>query len=125
MNEETLFNLLKKVIPDLTTTSEFSFRDAYSHRHKLSLELKCRKKDYDKLLIEKSKYDNLMLCSNVRYVNSLPSGIYSFDLKKMKEPVWFKKILPATTECGNDKKIFKLVSLLDLSLADDITKLLL
>jgi hypothetical protein len=125
MNEEILFKLLKKIIPDLKTTTQYSFRDGYSHKYKLSLELKCRTKDYKEILIEKSKYDNLILCSNIRYINSMPSGIYSFNLKNIDEPLWFEKELPINTQFGNNKKIIKVVSLLDLSLANNITKLLL
>ena len=125
MTEELLFNLLKKIIPDLVTTAEYSFRDAYSYKYKLSLELKCRTKNYKEILIEKIKYDKLILCSNIRYINSMPSGIYSFNLKEMDEPLWFEKELPINTQFGNNKKIIKIVSLLDISLANNITKLLL
>jgi len=129
MNEEILFNLIKKLIPDLSQTNQFSFRDAYSKKHHLSIELKCRYKNYQQLIIEKIKYDNLIRLNSVRYINSMPSGIYSFNLKKIEEPIWFEKELPVNTEFENKNKIEKLkkvkiIGLLDLSLSDNITKLL-
>jgi hypothetical protein len=129
MNEEILFNLIKKLIPDLSQTNQFSFRDAYSKKHDLSIELKCRYKNYQQLIIEKIKYDNLIRLNSVRYINSMPSGIYSFNLKKIEEPIWFEKELPVNTEFENKNKIEKLkkvkiIGLLDLSLSDNITKLL-
>ena len=129
MNEEILFNLLKKLIPDLSQTNQFSFRDAYSKKYDLSIELKCRTSNYKMILIEKIKYDRLIRLNAVRYINSMPSGIYSFNLKKIEEPIWFEKELPINTEFDNKNKIEKLkkvktIGLLDLSLSDNITKLL-
>lgn len=125
MNEEELFNKLKeKLIPDLEKRNPKSYRDGYSPSHNLSVELKCRRSDYEHLIIEKMKWDKLIIEPNVRYVNSMPRGIYSFDLKNIPEPIWFDKMLPAQTDFDRKEKITKKVGLLDVRLAKNITKLL-
>jgi len=124
MTEEILFNKLKSIIPDLQTTSQMSYRDGYSPKYNLSIELKCRKIHYQLLLIEKIKWDKLITHSNVRYINSTPIGIYSFNLKDISIPKWFDKLLPAQTEFNNKEKINKIVGLLNINEAKDITKLL-
>jgi len=124
MTEETLFNLLKKLIPDLEKRNPMSYRDGYSPKYDLSIELKCREAHYNQLIIEKIKWDALFKEKNVRYINSTPKGIYSFDIKKIKEPEWFDKLLPASTHFDEDKrKIKKKVGLLDIKLANEITHL--
>jgi hypothetical protein len=65
-----------------------------------------------------------MAHSNVRYINSTPIGIYSFNLKDISIPKWFDKLLPAQTEFNNKEKINKIVGLLNINEAKDITKLL-
>lgn len=125
MNEEELFNKLKeKLIPDLEKRNPKSYRDGYSPSHNLSVELKCRRSNYQHLIIEKIKWDKLIIEPNVRYVNSMPRGIYSFDLKSIPEPNWFDKMLPAETDFDRKEKITKKVGLLDVRLAKNITKLL-
>lgn len=124
MTEELLFNLLKKLIPDLEKRNPMSYRDGYSPKYDLSIELKCREAHYNQLIIEKIKWDALFKEKNVRYINSTPKGIYSFDIKKIKEPEWFDKLLPASTHFDEDKrKIKKKVGLLDIKLANEITHL--
>jgi hypothetical protein len=125
MNEEELFNKLKeKLIPDLEKRNPKSYRDGYSPSHNLSVELKCRRSNYEHLIIEKMKWDKLIIEPNVRYVNSMPRGIYSFDLKSIPEPNWFDKMLPAETDFDRKEKITKKVGLLDVRLAKNITNLL-
>lgn len=85
MNEEILFRLIKSVIPDLEKLDQFNYRDAYSKKYDLSIELKCRHKHYEDLLIEKIKWDKLIKHNRVRYINSTPIGIFSFDLKKIPD----------------------------------------
>jgi len=53
LTEEILFRYLKRMINDLEKTSQFSYRDAYSKRFNLTLELKCRRTHYQDILIEK------------------------------------------------------------------------
>jgi hypothetical protein len=124
LNEQDLFDILKKIIPDLEKRNPFSFRDAYSKKHNLSIELKCRHTHYKNLIVEKVKWDSLIVQDNVRYINSTPKGVYSFDIKNIKEPEWFDKILPAQTEFVCKEKVTKKVGLLNINLAKEITNLI-
>ena len=95
MEEKQLFDLIKlNLIPDLEQTEQFNPADATSNKLKLSIELKCRNEHYSTLLIEKKKYDKLILNSKCRYIVSTPLGIFSFNLKKLPVPVWQKQWLP-------------------------------
>ena len=76
--------------------------DCYDIETRNRIELKCRRKHYDTLLLEKAKYDALVSESNKHldipiYINSTPNGIYLFNLLEV-ELNWFIKSLPATTE---------------------------
>lgn len=126
LNEETLFNLLKtKLIPDLEKTDQYNPTDAFSTLRKKSYELKCRRADYSDLLIEKMKWDYLIQKEKVYYINSTPKGIFSFNLKKIKEPEWVVGMMPKTTEFENNNKIPKVVGYLDIYKdGNDITNLL-
>lgn len=114
MNEQQLFEIIKRYIPDLERTDQYNPKDAYSKYYNLSIELKCRDRHYNQLLIEKMKWDNLILNDNVRYICSTPLGIYSFNLHKIDEPIWFEKLLPHTTEFKDIDNIYKLVGYLDI-----------
>ena len=124
MTEEILFNKLKSIIPDLQNRHPLSYRDGYSPKYDLSIELKCRKEHYKLLLIEKIKWDKLIEHPNVRYINSTPSGIYSFKLKTIDAPEWVNKMLPAQTEFANKEMVNKKIGLLNIEQAKEITKLL-
>lgn len=124
MNEQILFNLIKSQIPDLQRTDQFSFRDGYSPRFDLTIELKCRYKHYEGLLIEKMKWDKLIKCNRVYYINSTPIGIFLFDLKNIPEPIWDMRDMPHTTEFEDTAKINKLVGLLSIYQAKDISHLI-
>ena len=76
--------------------------DCYDIETQNRIELKCRRKHYDTLILEKSKYDAMLLESNKNldipiYINSTPEGIYLFNLNEI-DIKWFTKSLPATTE---------------------------
>jgi hypothetical protein len=124
MNEQILFNLIKSVIPDLEKTDQFSYRDGYSPKYDLTIELKCRHKHYNTLLIEKIKWDKLIKCNKVYYINSTPIGIFLFDLHKVKEPEFYSREMPHTTEFEDTQKIPKLVGMLFIEDAEDISHLL-
>ena len=124
MNEQILFNLIKSVIPDLKKTDQFSYRDGYSPKYDLTIELKCRHKHYNTLLIEKIKWDKLIKCNKVYYINSTPIGIFLFDLHKVKEPEFYSREMPHTTEFEDTQKIPKLVGMLFIEDAEDISHLL-
>jgi hypothetical protein len=111
-NEQELFNYLKKnVVEDLTKAEdEFSVYDCYSISQKTIIELKARGEHYDTLLIEKKKYDALMKFDcNVRYICSTPKGIFSFDLKSLKNIQWVAESHNKTTEFKNNNKVSKLI----------------
>ena len=124
MTEQILFNLIKSVITDLKPTDQFSYRDGYSPKYDLTIELKCRQKHYDTLLIEKMKWDKLVKHNRVRYINSTPIGIFSFDLKDIPEPMWMEWDMPKTTEFDMSQKVPKLVGMLFIQQAQDLSHLL-
>ena len=119
-NEEQLFDWLKEFVYfDLVKAkNQMSRWDCYSPKFKHRIELKCRRKHYPTLLIEKSKYDAMIFESGKHsdipmYINSTPEGIYSFDLHQI-EPEWIFKSLRATTQFANNKNIVKKVAFLDI-----------
>jgi len=122
LNENKLYNLLKEnLIPDLKQTDQFNPADAISSKYNLSIELKCRSNHYSTFLIEKKKYDNLILNSKCRYIVSTPLGIFSFNLKKIKEPVWFDQWLPDTYHFHKPELTLKQVGYLDINQSKNIT----
>jgi len=112
------------MINDLEKTSQFSYRDAYSKRFNLTIELKCRRTHYQDILIEKYKWDNLIRYKNIRYVNSTPKGVFSFDLKELPEPDWQDHKMPKQTDFQDRNFVFKKVGYLPIEDAKDITFLL-
>lgn len=128
LNEQDLFNLIKRrLIPDLVGTSEYHYSDCTSEKNQMVIELKCRRFHYDELIIEKEKYDKLIKSEyqKVRYINSTPLGIYSFNLREMDEPKWFMKDCKKTTDFEDNMLVPKKVGMLDIYEAKDITLILL
>ena len=118
-NEEQLFDWLKEFVYfDLVKAkNQMSRWDCYSPKFRHRIELKCRRKHYDSLLIEKSKYDAMIFEAGKHldipmYINSTPEGIYSFDLLEI-EPEWIFKSLRATTQFANNKNVLKKIAFLD------------
>lgn len=119
--EVDLFNWLKEnVYPDLVKAkNQMSRWDCYSPCSGHRLELKCRKKHYSTMLLEKKKYNAMHFeCMKhldiPMYFNSTPEGIFSWNLNKI-DPIWevnFKN--PATTQFNNNNKISKEVSYLEI-----------
>ena len=122
LNEKKLFNLLKNnLVPDLEQTDQFNPADATSNKLNLSIELKCRNKHYSYLVIERNKYNKLILNEKSRYICSTPLGIFSFNLKKIKEPVWFDQWLPDTYHFHTPELTLKQVGYLDINQSKNIT----
>lgn len=126
MKEKELFEFLKtNYLPDLTMSEEaFSHWDCFSAQHAFEIELKCRLKHYDELLIEKIKYDALMARAakyqtNPIYINSTPKGIWVFRIAGIKIE-WQKKQLPATTEFKRKHWIEKEVGFLHIRDGKDL-----
>ena len=94
------------------------------------MELKCRYHSIDLIkswggaTIEKDKYYALTQSCGDKipgYVNKFPCGsYYAWNLKKIKEPTWYEKMMPKTTNWNNEK-IIKIVG--DLNF-DEATKLI-
>lgn len=126
MTEKELFDLIKtNLIPDLKPTSTYDYKDGYSEKLNMVIELKCRNDEYDSLLIEKSKYDQLIKADKARYICSTPSGVYSFNIKTIKRPWWDFQLLPQTTQFNRTKMIDKVVGYIPIKFGKDITDLLL
>ena len=120
MIEKDLFIYLKeKVYPDLVmSNSPISRWDCYSPKTKHRIELKCRKKHYDELVIERGKFDAMIFKANDNfdlpiYINSTPKGVYKWNLFFVN-PSWFMKQLPKTTEFSNNSKISKEIAMLSI-----------
>jgi hypothetical protein len=126
MNEQKLFQLLKSnLFPDLKSTDEYNLTDAFSLQYSLTIELKCRHRHFDTLLIEKPKYEALIAKLNCRYINSTPNGVYSWDLHKVKEPTWFNHQMPASTQFEHyDKQVIKTVGYLHINDAKNLSNIL-
>jgi hypothetical protein len=117
--EQQLFEYLRKdYYPDLVKAkSKMSRWDCYSPITFHRIELKCRKKHFDALLIERKKYDAMVLkCQDNLdipiYINYTPEGIYRWNLYNV-EPEWFTKKIKATTEFANNNLIDKEIALLE------------
>ena len=102
--EKDLFDWLSKNYYKSLVNSKnpISRWDCYDIETQNRIELKCRRKHYSTLILEKSKYDALIKESAKNldipiYINSTPEGIYLFNLNKV-DINWFTKSLPATTE---------------------------
>ena len=121
MNELILFDFLKfNLYPDLERAPGiYDAFDCTSAKAGHFIELKCRQTHYSTLLIEQMKYRKLMEQAYHRellpfYINSTPSGIYSFDLTDMDEPQWHTHQMPATTEFEDTNRVEKIVGYLDI-----------
>lgn len=110
---ENYYNLL------VDTSKNFSKSDCYDIETKNRIELKCRATHYEKLIIEKPKYEYLIKESKKYgdvpiYINSTPKGIYLFNLNDLKLE-WFKKPLPKTTEFKNNNYISKEIATININ----------
>ena len=119
MNEELLFTFLREgLYPDLVKSEGiYDAYDCISRQAGHYIELKCRARHNNTVLIEEMKYRKLITQAAERdlvpyYINSTPLGIYSFDLMDLPEPVWYVQYLPATTEFEKIGKVDKLVGYL-------------
>lgn len=122
-NESDLFDWLANNFYNLlvNTNDNFSKFDCYDIETKNRIELKCRAKHYDNLIIEKTKFDFLVNKSKKMgdvpvYINSTPKGIYLFYLQDLSLN-WFKKRLPKTTDFKNKNTIEKKISEININLA--------
>ena len=118
MKEQDLFDyLVDNYYPDLVKAkSKMSRWDCYSPETTHRIELKCRATHYDTLILEKKKYDAMVLKCNDNldipiYINYTPEGIYRFNLFEIK-PNWEVKYLKKTTTFANGNQIPKEIAML-------------
>lgn len=121
-NEKELFEFLKAgYLVDLEPSEhQYSKYDCFSLSKKIDLELKCRQKHYDDLLIEKDKYDSLLARASEYgtkpyYVNSTPEGVFVFNLSKIPSPEWGVRLMPKTSHFSNREKVEKVVGYLSIN----------
>lgn len=122
LEEAELFQHLKNSQwPDLVKSNgTYDTFDCISQEAGIYAELKSRRTHYDDLLIEKKKWDNLILHADTLqlrpwYINSTPQGIYAFDLSNRSVPVWEHRTMPITTDFANKQKTLKIVGFLHIS----------
>ncbi|BAQ92842.1 hypothetical protein [uncultured Mediterranean phage uvMED] len=121
MTEEALFNYLKEhVYPDLEKTSKHNSKwDCFSPLTRHRIELKCRRKHYPTLLLEKKKYDSLIEktkgIEKPIYINSTPEGIFAFKLDEIEMTWEVNHKNPAKTYWGSGARVPKEVTYLELS----------
>ena len=116
--EQELFNYIKgRYLEDLVKSDDpYEYHDCTSTLYRLHIELKCRHKHYEDLIIEKDKYEALVqqaerLGFTPFYVNATPKGIYAFNLRKITVK-WITKKLPAQTDFEDQGLVDKTVALL-------------
>jgi hypothetical protein len=107
------------------SSNQFDRADCTSAEHGFVIELKCRRTHYPELLIEKSKFDALVLKAKklnyqALYINSTPLGIYAWNLLE-QEIAWQNEPMPATTDFENANTIDKVVGYLPISKAANLS----
>ena len=122
--ESDLYNwLLENQYEDLLKArNPMSRWDCYSPSQYHRIELKCRTKHYNTLLLEKKKYDAMILACKKHmdipvYINSTPKGIYLFNLLKIDANWEVNSRNPTTTQFNKTIRVPKEVTYLDINKA--------
>ena len=123
-NEQELFNYLKEnYINDLQwSDDDYSHHDCYSVELGCDIELKCRNRHYDDLVIEKYKYEKLLKRAAKYftlpvYICQTPEGIFGFNLDKLPEPKWETRGMPKTSHFSQRQFVDKEVGYLHIDKA--------
>ena len=124
---------LKDLVDLLNYKSNFSRYDCFSEDFNMQIELKCRTRHYDELLIEHIKYEYMMQESaknkaRAIYINSTPQGVWAFDLNHISKTNalnWEVRNLPAKTHWDRGQTKSKKISYLHIDLGHNITDKLL
>ena len=117
-------------MPDLKKCKDKGSRyDCYSIEHNIDIELKCRRTHYDNLMIERDKYRALVIRSKEKntipiYINSTPSGVWSFKINDLPVTSWENKYMPQTTDFSDQENVLKEVGYYNISIGKNLTKLL-
>lgn len=130
LNESSTAELLKIIYPDLRPKSPniYNPTDYVSDKAGVDLELKNRNEGYYSYLIEKEKFEKLMLCNIGYYISVGGNGIFGWDVKKYSNENslnWRWEKHPKTTEFGNTTLVDKLVDYWPISEAENLTAILL
>jgi hypothetical protein len=119
VTEVELFDYMRhNILPDLIPSPHpYSKWDCVSPMAKAYFELKCRRRHYEELILEQSKYDAMMtmgqeLGLSPWYVCSTPQDIFFFDLIHLR-PEWITMDLPQTTDFHHTDNVPKIVTLID------------
>ena len=117
MTENELLDwLIDNVDPSIKKAEyKYSRFDAYSEMHDCFIELKCRRKHYPDLMIEKQKFLNLVEDGASYYICSTPGGIYCWELTPDMEIEWITKKMPKTTDFKRRSWVSKEVGFLKVS----------
>ena len=115
MDEYELYTIIKDNFDGLKyRTNQYSHYDCYSDN--VVIELKCRRKHYDTLLIEKYKYDKLLQDGRTPYyVCSTLKGIYIFRLDEIEIEWCTNTLNPKTTDFNKNDKVSKVVGYIKLN----------
>jgi len=129
-NEQQLFDFIKDNFrSDLISSDNPTSRyDCYSEKFKSHIELKCRRKHYDELIIEKGKYDAILKRCNDEgtipiYINSTPKGVWAFYLIGIKIK-WEHRDLPKQTDFSRRETVSKEIGYLNIKKGKDLLSLL-
>ncbi len=114
MTENDLLNWLIDNVDSSIRKAEYKFSrfDAYSKDRDCFIELKCRRKHYLDLMIEKKKFDTITEDGMCLYICSTPKGIYCWELSPDTPIEWVTKKMPKTTDFSRNQKIDKVVGFL-------------
>ena len=118
MQEQQLFDyLVNCCYPDLVMAkNKMSRWDCYSPSTYHRIELKCREKHWNTLILERKKYDAMIEKCNDNidipiYICSTPNGVYRYNLFLI-EPVWEFARMKKTTYFANNNRVEKEVAML-------------
>lgn len=120
--EKDLFEWLKQNHFDslVRSRNKFARWDCYDINSRSRIELKCRRKHWQTILIEKIKYDALIKKANDNldiplFIVSTPEGVFCWNLFEIK-PKWeVNSRNPASTYWGDNRRVTKEVSYIDIN----------
>lgn len=120
--EVELFNFIKDYfISDLHKSKNSVARyDCSSNMFNVDIELKCRRRHYNELIIERAKFDALISLSEINstipvYINSTPKGVWAFYLRNHPYIQWEIKDLPEHTDFNRRDNIPKEIGYLNIN----------
>jgi len=120
--EATLIEWLVDNVDNTIRKAEdkFSAFDIYSKGTDRLIELKCRRKHYPDLMIEKKKFDKLIKFGEALYICSTPEGIYQWVINWDSPIEWEIKRMPAKTDFGDRRWVDKEVGFLEIKDAEKL-----